>query len=108
MYKELLEKKSILAVIGLGYVGLPIALEFAKKIRVIGFDINSKRIQLMQQKVDPSRELDPSAFDGCDIEFTDQLDVLKRANFFMVAVPTPVDNHNLLPIPDAPKMIVLR
>ena len=47
MYKELLEKKSILAVIGLGYVGLPIALEFAKKIRVIGFDINSKRIQLM-------------------------------------------------------------
>jgi UDP-N-acetyl-D-galactosamine dehydrogenase len=95
MYKELLEKKSILAVIGLGYVGLPIALEFAKKIRVIGFDINSKRIQLMQQKVDPSRELDPSAFDGCDIEFTDQLDVLKRANFFMVAVPTPVDNHNV-------------
>ena len=70
MYKELLEKKKKLAVIGLGYVGLPIALEFAKKLSVIGFDINEDRIKLMKQGVDPSQELSKEAFDGCNIEFT--------------------------------------
>ena len=102
MYKELVDKKSKLAVIGLGYVGLPIALEFAKKIRVIGFDINSRRIQLMQQKIDPSKELDPCAFDHCDIEFTDKLDILKQANFYIVAVPTPVDKYN---VPDLKPLV---
>jgi UDP-N-acetyl-D-galactosamine dehydrogenase len=102
MYKELTEKKSTLAIIGLGYVGLPIALEFARKIKVIGFDINSKRIQQMQQRVDPNKELEPCAFDQCDIEFTDKLDVLKQANFFIVAVPTPVDRYN---VPDLKPLI---
>ena len=68
MYQELVDKKQKLAVIGLGYVGLPIALEFAKKIKVIGFDINAERVQMMQNKIDPSKELESSAFDGCDIE----------------------------------------
>ena len=77
MYQELLEKKQKLAVIGLGYVGLPIALEFAKKIKVIGFDINADRVKMMQNKIDPSKELESSAFDGCDIDFTNDLDVLK-------------------------------
>jgi len=95
MYQELIDKKAKLAVIGLGYVGLPIALEFAKKISVIGFDINEKRIQMMQQGVDPSNELDASAFEGCDIAFTNSLDVLREARFFVVAVPTPVDMHNV-------------
>jgi UDP-N-acetyl-D-galactosamine dehydrogenase len=95
MYKELVEKKKKLAVIGLGYVGLPIALEFAKKISVIGFDINSKRIELMKQNIDPSNELEHEAFEGCDIVFTDSLDVLAEANFFIVAVPTPVDEYNV-------------
>jgi UDP-N-acetyl-D-galactosamine dehydrogenase len=95
MYKELVEKKSRLAVIGLGYVGLPIALEFAKRISVIGFDINSKRIQLMKQKVDPSKEMDSFAFDNCDIQFTDSIEDLKAASFFIVAVPTPVDKYNV-------------
>ena len=95
MYQDLLDKKKKLAVIGLGYVGLPIALEFAKKIKVIGFDINSKRVEMMRNHIDPSQELEAAAFEGCDIEFTNDLDILRQANFFIVAVPTPVDEHNV-------------
>lgn len=95
MYQDLIEKKKMLAVIGLGYVGLPIALEFAKKIKVIGFDINAERVKMMQNQIDPSQELDTEAFDNTDIEFTNDLDVLRQANFFIVAVPTPVDDHNI-------------
>ncbi len=108
MYQSLLNKEKKLAVIGLGYVGLPIALEFAKKIKVIGFDINAKRVELMRNKIDPSQELESSAFDGCDIEFTNDLDVLRQANFFIVAVPTPVDEHNvpdLIPVQRASETI---
>ncbi len=95
MYQDLLDKKKKLAVIGLGYVGLPIALEFAKKIKVIGFDINADRVKMMQNKIDPSQELESGAFDHCDIEFTNDLEKLKEANFYIVAVPTPVDQHNI-------------
>ncbi|RYY39310.1 MAG: nucleotide sugar dehydrogenase [Chitinophagaceae bacterium] len=95
MYQELLDKKAKLAVVGLGYVGLPIALEFARRISVIGFDINEKRVELMRQNIDPSQELESSAFDGTDIYFTASIDELREANFFVVAVPTPVDEHNV-------------
>ena len=95
MYKELIERKEKLAVIGLGYVGLPIALEFARQLSVIGFDINPKRIDMMKQGVDPSNELEKKDFEGCDITFTDSLDVLREAKFYIVAVPTPVDEHNV-------------
>jgi len=95
MYKEIVDKKYPLAVIGLGYVGLPIALAFAKKIKVIGFDINQKRVDMMKKGIDPSNELSKKEFEGCDIEFTSSLDVLKKAKFFIVAVPTPIDEHNL-------------
>ena len=95
MYQDLLDKKKKLAVIGLGYVGLPIALEFAKKIKVIGFDINSNRVKMMRNRIDPSQELEATDFEGCDIEFTSDIDTLKQANFFIVAVPTPVDEHNI-------------
>ncbi len=104
IYQDLINKKEKLAVIGLGYVGLPIALEFAKNISVIGFDINQKRVDLMKQGIDPSNELDKEAFDNCDITFTADLDVLKEAKFFIVAVPTPVDEHNvpdLIPVKSA-------
>jgi len=104
MFQELIEKKRSLALIGLGYVGLPIALEFAKKIKVIGFDINPTRIDMMRRAEDPSNELSTESFKGCDIEFTSDLEVLKKANFFIVAVPTPVDEHNvpnLIPIQQA-------
>ncbi len=95
MYQGLIDKEKKLAVIGLGYVGLPIALEFSKKLSVVGFDINEDRIKLMKQGVDPSEELDKEAFEDCNIEFTSDLDVLKTANFYIVAVPTPVDEHNV-------------
>ncbi|MEO5908972.1 MAG: nucleotide sugar dehydrogenase [Ginsengibacter sp.] len=95
MYQELIDKKMKLAVIGLGYVGLPIALEFARKISVIGFDISAERIKLMENAIDPSNELESSAFTNCDIEFTNSLDKLREANFFIVAVPTPVDEYNI-------------
>lgn len=95
MYKDLVDKKAKLALIGLGYVGLPIALEFAKKISVIGFDINQGRIDLMRKGIDPSNELEKDAFEGCDIHFTSSLEELKEARFFIVAVPTPVDEHNV-------------
>jgi len=108
MYQELIDKKKKLAVIGLGYVGLPIALEFAKKISVIGFDINPDRIKLMQNAVDPSNELESSAFANSDIEFTSSLDKLREATFFIVAVPTPVDEYNvpnLIPVIKASETI---
>lgn len=95
VYDKIVSKNETLAVIGLGYVGLPIALEFAKKIKVIGFDINEERVKMMRNKIDPSQELESSAFDNCDIEFTNDLEVLKKASFYIVAVPTPVDEHNM-------------
>ena len=76
-------------------MGLPIALEFAKKISVIGFDINAARIEMMRNGIDPSQELETEAFNNCDIEFTNSLDKLREANFFIVAVPTPVDSYNV-------------
>ena len=107
-YQDLIDKNETLAVIGLGYVGLPIALEFAKKIKVIGFDINAKRVEMMRNNIDPSQELEVSAFEGCDIEFTNDLEVLKQAAFYIVAVPTPVDEQNvpdLVPVKRASETI---
>lgn len=101
-------KEAKIAVIGLGYVGLPIALEFARKYKVIGFDINEDRVELMKQGIDPSEELEKEEFDGCDIEFTANIDDLKDASFYVVAVPTPIDEHklpNLGPVKSASKTV---
>jgi len=95
IYDQLVNKEKKLALIGLGYVGLPIALAFARKISVIGFDINRQRVDMMKNGIDPSNELEAADFAGCDIEFTDSLEVLKEASFYIVAVPTPVDEHNV-------------
>jgi UDP-N-acetyl-D-galactosamine dehydrogenase len=102
IYQDLLDKKAKLGVIGLGYVGLPIALEFAKRISVIGFDINPKRVEMMRNGQDPSKEVPSSEFEGRDIVFTDDLNVLREARFFVVAVPTPVDKFN---VPDLKPII---
>ncbi len=93
--QALIQKEIKLAVIGLGYVGLPVALAMARKLSVIGFDIDEKRIADLQNRIDPSRELSPAAFADCDIEFTASRDLLGTARFFIVAVPTPVDEHNV-------------
>jgi UDP-N-acetyl-D-galactosamine dehydrogenase len=101
MYNELLSRKKKLAVIGLGYVGLPIALEFAKDFDVIGFDINEARVKMMKNGQDPSNELDPEVFHNKTILFTANLDDVKEASFFVVAVPTDIDQHkvpNLTPL----------
>ncbi|MDQ3392681.1 MAG: nucleotide sugar dehydrogenase [Bacteroidota bacterium] len=93
MLNDLLEKKNKICIIGLGYVGLPIALEFSKKFSVIGFDINVERIGLMRKKIDPSKELSKEDFDNCDISFTHDIEQIKEATFYIVAVPTPIDEH---------------
>ena len=95
IYNKILKKDASIAVIGLGYVGLPIALAFAKKVKVIGFDINEARVKMMQKGIDPSNELTKDDFKGADISFTHKLEDLKKANFFIIAVPTPIDEHNL-------------
>jgi UDP-N-acetyl-D-galactosamine dehydrogenase len=95
MYKELIEKKTKIAVIGLGYVGLPIALEFAKKVTTIGFDIKEKSIGLLKQGIDPNNELDAEAFENTDILYTSDPNDIKDASVYIVAVPTPVNDHNL-------------
>ncbi len=90
IYDKLLSKDKKLGVVGLGYVGLPIALEFAKKIDVIGFDINSNRVDMMKNNIDPSNELKARDFAGCSISFTDKIKDLSEVNFFIIAVPTPI------------------
>jgi UDP-N-acetyl-D-galactosamine dehydrogenase len=95
IYDKIIKKEASVAIIGLGYVGLPIALAFAKKIRVIGFDINEGRVNMMKKGIDPSNELSKKEFDNTDITFTNKLEDLKKANFYIIAVPTPIDEHNL-------------
>lgn len=94
MFNALKNKEKTLAVIGLGYVGLPIALEFARKIKVIGLDINDERITMLNNGIDPSGEIHKTAFEGADISFTSNHSDLRQATFFIVAVPTPIDIHN--------------
>ena len=101
IYQDLIEKKKKISVIGLGYVGLPLALEFAKKFSVIGFDINKERVEMMKRGIDPSKELESEAFLNKDITYTAEPEALKDAHFHIVAVPTPVDEHkvpNLRPV----------
>lgn len=95
MYEKLLKKETKLSVIGLGYVGLPIALEFAKKIQVVGFDIKPERVELMKKGIDPSNELTAEAFRGADIFFTSNPEDLRQASFHIIAVPTPTNIYNL-------------
>lgn len=108
MYKELIQKEKNIAVIGLGYVGLPLALAFAKRFRVIGFDINEHRVELMKKGIDPSKELPAEAFEDKDITFTADPQDLRQAHFFVVAVPTPVDEAkvpNLKPLMGATRTV---
>lgn len=95
MYDKLIKGETRLSVVGLGYVGLPIALAFAKKISVTGYDINTDRVELMRKGIDPSNELRPEEFANTDIKYTTNINDLKEASFHIIAVPTPTDKHNL-------------
>ncbi len=102
------ETKIIISVTGLGYVGLPLALEFAKKFKVIGFDINQERIALMKQGIDPSNELVAQDFVGSNITFTANAEDLRQANFHIIGVPTDIDKNkvpNLKPLLSASKSV---
>lgn len=104
MFDDLISKKKKISVTGLGYVGLPIALELARHFSVIGFDVNTSRVNLMKQGKDPSNELEKEAFEAVDILFTDQAEDLKNAHFHIIAVPTDIDEHkvpNLTPLKKA-------
>lgn len=99
---------TIISVTGLGYVGLPLALEFAKKYKVIGFDINKERVGLMKQGIDPSNELTVTAFENANIIFTSNFEEVKEANFHIIGVPTDIDKNkvpNLMPLLSASKSI---
>ena len=92
LYKALIDQKECLSVIGLGYVGMPIAVEFAKKgIHVIGFDLNAEKIHLYESGVDPTREVGDEQIKNTSVQFTAEENDLKRAKFHIVAVPTPVN-----------------
>ncbi|MEZ4987616.1 MAG: nucleotide sugar dehydrogenase [Saprospiraceae bacterium] len=102
MYKALISKEKKISVVGLGYVGLPLALELAKQFSVVGFDISAERVEMMKNGIDPSEELESEAFEGKDIYFTSKPEDLQMAHFHIVAVPTPVDDHR---IPDMTALV---
>ena len=90
-----------IAVVGLGYVGLPVAVTFGNKHKVIGFDINEARIQELKNNYDRTNEVTEEKLKKTNIEYTSNAEDLKQADFIIVAVPTPIDKHNkpdLLPL----------
>lgn len=108
MFQSIKSKEKSICVIGMGYVGLPIALEFAKHYKVIGFDINVKRVKMLQNAQDPSKEVLAEEFENKDIIFTDDIEKIKAASFYIVAVPTPIDegkNPDLMPLRSASKTV---
>lgn len=108
MIDQLTKKENQICVVGLGYVGLPVALEFARKFKVVGFDINQQRVELMQKNIDPSNELESSEFEGCDITYTSKPEEIKGCSFYIVAVPTPINEHKnpeLKPLLSACKIV---
>ena len=104
LYEKLINKGEKLSLIGLGYVGMPIAVAFARKLDVIGFDLNSQKIDLYKKGIDPTHEVGDEVISKSTVEFTDDASKLREAKFHIVAVPTPVnDDHtpNLTPVEGA-------
>lgn len=95
LIEDLLNRKASLAVIGLGYVGLPLVLAFGKKMMVTGFDVNPERVAHLRKGIDPTGESGTEKFRGISAGFTHLSDSLKPASVFIIAVPTPVDDHNV-------------
>lgn len=109
LYEQLVSKKEKLALVGLGYVGMPIAIEFAKRgIDVIGFDLNAAKIETYKSGIDPTNEVGDDVIKNTTVEFTSNEEDLKRAKFYIVAVPTPVNaDHtpDLTPVEGASRIL---
>ena len=108
LYEELLEKKTKLSLVGLGYVGMPIAVAFAKKIDVVGYDLNAKKIELYKSGIDPTNEVGNDAIKATEVKFTADASKLREAKFHIVAVPTPVNaDHtpDLTPVEGASEIL---
>ena len=108
LYHNLVARKEKLALVGLGYVGMPIAVAFSKKVDVIGFDLNQAKIDLYRQGIDPTKEVGNEAIAACAVDFTADETRLREAKFFIVAVPTPVnDDHtpDLTPVEGASRFV---
>lgn len=108
LYNELLNKQEKLAVVGLGYVGMPLAVAFARKLDVIGFDANKAKIELYHEGIDPTKEVGDEAIKETTMLFTDDAEKLSEAKFFVVAVPTPVRDDktpDLTPVESATKTV---
>ena len=108
LYEKLAAKEEKLALVGLGYVGMPIAVAFSKKIDVIGFDLNAAKIELYKNGIDPTNEVGNEAIKACAVDFTADETRLREAKFLIVAVPTPVnDDHtpDLTPVEGASRIV---
>lgn len=108
LYQELVNRTEKLSVIGLGYVGMPIAVAFSKMLNVIGFDLNDKKIALYKSGVDPTKEVGNEIVRDCTVDFTSDASRLKEAKFHIIAVPTPVKlDHtpDLSPVENACKIL---
>lgn len=108
LYEKLLQGEEKLSLVGLGYVGMPIAVAFAKKIKVVGFDLNEKKIELYKNGVDPTNEVGNDVIAHTAVEFTADPLKLREAKFHIVAVPTPVhDDHtpDLTPVEGASRIL---
>ena len=108
LYDDIIGKKESISLIGLGYVGMPIAVAFAKKVKVIGFDLNEAKIQLYKSGIDPTNEVGDEIIKTTNVEFTSNEEDLRRAKFHIVAVPTPVnDDHtpDLSPVEGASRIL---
>lgn len=108
LYEDILEKKEKISLIGLGYVGMPIAVAFARKVQVIGFDLNEEKIKLYQSGVDPTREVGDAVIQETAVVFTSDETRLQEARFHIVAVPTPVNEDHtpdLTPVEGASRIL---
>ena len=94
LFDQLVNRETKLSLIGLGYVGLPIAVAFAKKVGVVGFDLNEEKIALYKQGIDPTREEGDESVRQTTVEFTSDAARLREAKFHIVAVPTPVNSDH--------------
>ena len=108
LYEKIINREEKISLVGLGYVGMPIAVAFAKKAEVIGFDLNKAKIELYQKGIDPTKEVGDEAIQATTVEFTSDPARLKDAKFHIVAVPTPVNaDHtpDLTPVEGASRIL---